>query len=235
MVAGGAGWHRRARMLGTAPALQAPLSSAPARAASSPSSSTAAGTLANCRPPPSRAEGRVRRRPGALGNCQPLKGAPLRSAPGFSVRIGTQCHGSQAIRPRPKLRGCSAAVSPSWRMADPIGIGPHVDRPPGGAGRDAVPVVAEAHQASLGDRCPSGAEAVAVRCQEGPLLPEHLPLARDRRMRMLPGVPDAPIHQPLADLGVAAAPRAGHGQAAADVTHLPLDPGDVPVDVEKLR
>ena len=31
----------------------------------------------------------VRRRPSALGNCQPLKGAPLRSAPGFLVRIGT--------------------------------------------------------------------------------------------------------------------------------------------------
>ena len=32
---------------------------------------------------------RVHRRPSALGNCQPLKGAPLRSAPGFFVRIGT--------------------------------------------------------------------------------------------------------------------------------------------------
>ena len=42
-------------------------------------------------------------------------------------------------------------------------------------------------------------------------------------MRMRPGVLDAPIHEPLVDLGVGAAPRAGHEQAAANVTHLPLD------------
>ena len=60
---------------------------------------------------------------------------------------------------------------------------------------------------------------------EGALLLEHLPhrLALDRRMRPLLGVLDAPIHQPRVDLGVRAAPRAGHEQAAADVTHLPLD------------
>ena len=40
---------------------------------------------------------------------------------------------------------------------------------------------------------------------------------------MLLGVLDAPIHEPLVDLGVGAAPRAGHEQAAANVTHLPLD------------
>ena len=67
-------------------------------------------------------------------------------------------------------------------------------------------------------------EGAAVRCQEGPLLLEHLPhrLARDRRMRMLPGVLNAPIHEPLVDLGVGAAPRNGHEQAAANVTHLLL-------------
>ena len=42
-------------------------------------------------------------------------------------------------------------------------------------------------------------------------------------MRMRPGVLDAPIHEPLVDLGVGAAPRARHEQAAANVTHLPLD------------
>ena len=41
-------------------------------------------------------------------------------------------------------------------------------------------------------------------------------------MRMLLGVLDAPIHEPLVDLGVGAAPRAGHEQAAANVTHLLL-------------
>ena len=69
-----------------------PQSSASAQAAStasSPSSSTAASTLTNCRSPSSWAESRVRSRPSALGNCQSLKGAPLRSAPGFLVRIGT--------------------------------------------------------------------------------------------------------------------------------------------------
>ena len=39
---------------------------------------------------------------------------------------------------------------------------------------------------------------------------------------MLLGVLDAPIHQPLVDLGVGAAPRNGHEQAAANVTHLLL-------------
>ena len=111
---------------------------------------------------------------------------------------------------------------------DPIGIGPHVHRPPHRACRDAVLVVVEAHQTGLGNRYLSGMEAVegaAVRHQEGPLLLEHLPhrLARDRRMRMLLGVLDAPIHEPLVDLGVRPAPRAGHEQAAANVTHLPLD------------
>ena len=42
-------------------------------------------------------------------------------------------------------------------------------------------------------------------------------------MRPLLGVLDTPIHQPLVDLDVGAAPRDGHEQAAADVTHLPLD------------
>ena len=111
---------------------------------------------------------------------------------------------------------------------NPIGIGPHVDRPPDGAGRHAVVVVVEAHQTGLGDRHLGGVEAVegaAIGHQEGPLLLEHLPhrLALDRRMRMLLGVLDAPIHQPRVDLGVGPAPRAGHEQAAANVTHLPLD------------
>ena len=35
---------------------------------------------------------------------------------------------------------------------DPIGIGPHVHRPPDRAGRHAVLVVVEAHQTSLGNR-----------------------------------------------------------------------------------
>ena len=34
---------------------------------------------------------------------------------------------------------------------NPIGIGPHVDRPPDGAGHHAVVIVVEAHQTSLGD------------------------------------------------------------------------------------
>ena len=42
-------------------------------------------------------------------------------------------------------------------------------------------------------------------------------------MRPLLGVLDAPIHQPRVDLGIGPAPRDGHEQAAADVTHLPLD------------
>ena len=36
---------------------------------------------------------RARMRPSAPGSCQPLKGAPFLSAPGFRVRIGTY-HGS---------------------------------------------------------------------------------------------------------------------------------------------
>ena len=53
---------------------------------------------------------------------------------------------------------------------DPIGIGPHVHRPPHRACRDAVLVVVEAHQTGLGNRYLSGMEAVegaAVRHQEG--------------------------------------------------------------------
>ena len=73
-------------------ALQVPQSSASAQAAStasSPSSSTAVSTVTNCRSPSSWHASRVRRRPRASGSRQPLKGAPLRSAPGFLVRIGT--------------------------------------------------------------------------------------------------------------------------------------------------
>ena len=104
---------------------------------------------------------------------------------------------------------------------DPIGVGPHVDRPPDGTGGDAVVVVVEAHQTGLGHRHLGGVEAVegaAIGHQEGPLLLEHLPhrLALDRRMPPLLGVLDAPIHQPRVDLGVGAAPRDGHEQAAAD-------------------
>ena len=93
---------------------------------------------------------------------------------------------------------------------------------------DPRPVLFRITGPGLGNRYLSGMEAVegaAVRHQEGPLLLEHLPhrLARDRRMRPLLGVLDAPIHQPRVDLGVGAAPRAGHEQAAANVTHLPLD------------
>ena len=43
---------------------------------------------------------------------------------------------------------------------DPIGVGPHVHRASHGAGRDAVLVVVEAHQAGLGDRRLGGVEAV---------------------------------------------------------------------------
>ena len=110
---------------------------------------------------------------------------------------------------------------------DPIGIGPHVHRPADGAGRDAVLVVVEAHQTGLRDRHlaawkPSKGPRYAIR--KGRLL-EHLPhrLARDRRMRMLLGVLDAPIHEPLVDLGIGAAPRAAREQAPAKVSHLLLN------------
>ena len=43
---------------------------------------------------------------------------------------------------------------------DPIGLGPHVDRPPDGTGGDAVVVVVEAHQTGLGHRHLGGVEAV---------------------------------------------------------------------------
>ena len=45
-------------------------------------------------------------------------------------------------------------------LHDPIGIGPHVHRSPDRAGRHAVLVVVEAHQAGLRDRYLSGVEAV---------------------------------------------------------------------------
>ena len=123
---------------------------------------------------------------------------------------------------------------------DPIGVGPHVDRPPDGTGGDAVVVVVEAHQTGLGHRHLGGVEAVegaAIGHQEGPLLLEHLPhcLALDRRMRPLLGVLDTPIHQPRVDLGVGAAPRDGHEQAAADVTHLPLDLALLPARTRSAR
>ena len=57
--------------------------------ASSPSSSTAARILTNCLSPSSQPVSRARMRPSAPGSCQPLKGAPFLSAPGFRVRIGT--------------------------------------------------------------------------------------------------------------------------------------------------
>ena len=46
----------------------------------------------------------------------------------------------------PGVFGNSLAI-----LADdnPIGIGPHVDRPPDGAGRHAVVIVVKAHQTSL--------------------------------------------------------------------------------------
>ena len=54
-------------------------------------------------------------------------------------------------------------------------------------------------------------------------------------MRPLLGVLDTPIHQPLVDLDVGAAPRDGHEQAAADVTHLPLDPPLLPARTRSAR
>ena len=80
---------------------------------------------------------------------------------------------------------------------DPIGIGPHVHRPPHRAGRHAVLVVVEAHQTGLGNRYLSGMEAVegaAVRHQEGPLIvrsarvdaPSCAPRAWTRDLEHLP-------------------------------------------------
>ena len=117
---------------------------------------------------------------------------------------------------------------------DPIGIGPHVHRPPDRAGGDAVLVVVKAHQTGLRHRRFGRMEAVegaAVVHQERALLLEHLPhrLVRDRRMRTLLGVlargahDDAPILKPRVDLGIRPAARDGHEQAAAHVTHLLLD------------
>ena len=54
-------------------------------------------------------------------------------------------------------------------------------------------------------------------------------------MRPLLGVLDTPIHQPRVDLGVGAAPRDGHEQAAADVTHLPLDLALLPARTRSAR
>ena len=110
---------------------------------------------------------------------------------------------------------------------DPIGVGPHVHRPPDRTSGNAVLVVVEAHQAGLGHRRFSGMETVegaAVRHQEGLLLLEHLPHrpARNLRMRPLLGLLYAPIHQPRVDLGIGPASRDGHEQAAADVAHLLL-------------
>ena len=132
---------------------------------------------------------------------------------------------SVETRMRPRVFGNALAVLAD---GDPIGIGPHVYRSPDRAGGYAVVVVVEAHQTGLGHRRLGGVEAVegaAKGHQEGPLFLEHLPhrLAFDRRMRPLLGVLNVPIHQPLVDLGVGAAPRDGHEQAAADIAHLPLD------------
>ena len=54
-------------------------------------------------------------------------------------------------------------------------------------------------------------------------------------MRPLLGVLDAPLHQPRVALGVTAAPRAGHEQAAADVTPLPLNLALLPARTRSAR
>ena len=46
---------------------------------------------------------------------------------------------------------------------DPIGVGPHVDRPPDGTGGDTVVVVVEAHQTGL-----DTATSVAWKPSKGP-------------------------------------------------------------------
>jgi hypothetical protein len=41
---------------------------------------------------------------------------PVAQGAGLRASTGTQCHGSETVSPRPKLRRCSATIRPSWRI-----------------------------------------------------------------------------------------------------------------------
>ena len=243
MVAGGAGWHCRARMLSTTSALQAPqverfgagrldrLQPVLLNRREDPHELPVT-VVATRQPSPYAAE-RAGQLPALEGRAVPQR----TRLPRQDRHVVPRIVGDLAAPEAPGMLGDGLAVLAD---DDPIGVGPHVDRPPDGTGGDAVVVVVEAHQTGLGHRHLGGVEAVegaAIGHQEGPLLLEHLPhcLALDRRMRPLLGVLDTPIHQPLVDLGVGAAPRDGHEQAAADVTHLPLDLALLPARTRSAR
>ena len=215
MVAGGAGGHCRARMLSPTSALQAPQSSASAQARldrlqpvllnrREDPHELPVTVVATNQPSPYAAE-RAGQLPALEGRAVPQRAGLLRQNRHVVPRIVDDLAAPEAAG----MLGDGLAVLAD---DDPIGVGPHVDRPPDGTGGDAVVVVVEAHQTGLGHRHLGGVEAVegaAIGHQEGPLLLEHLPhrLALDRRMRPLLGVLDTPIHQPRVDLGIGAAPR----------------------------
>ena len=100
----------------------------------------------------------------------------------------------------PEAAGMLADDPAVLAQLDPIGIGPDLDRPADGTGRDRVSVVVEAHQAGLGDRGRHRVEAVeaaGIGNQARPLLFEHLPdrPVPELGMAMRLGVGDALVEQ----------------------------------------
>ena len=138
------GWHCRARMLSTTSALQAPQSSASAQARLD----RLQPVLLNRREDPHELPVTVvaTRQPGPYaaeraGQLPALEGraVPQRTGlPRQDRHVVPRIVGDLAAPEAPGVFGNSLAI-----LADdnPIGIGPHVDRPPDGAGRHAVVVV----------------------------------------------------------------------------------------------